>query len=201
MASKNQLTVRSRGKRDNFVTKQAVRSMIESQLEKKIIVGTSNLTASVAGSVVYYSTIAQDDTINGRTGDKINLKQVDWTFSYSDTVLSVCRVMLFMDSQNQGATPAVTDVLTSATVQAHLNTFNRLQNRFKVLADVVLDVAPGSRQYVTRRGTVKVNMPTFFTGTTSGVASAGRNALFLLIVGAQASGGVAINVAQVYTDA
>lgn len=165
----------ARGKSNSqYVTKKAVRDMFEAQVERKIQIGTLNTTASIAGFMTYFSSIAQDDTISGRTGDKIILKEVDWTFSYSDTVLSVCRFMLVLDRFNQGVAPTVTDVLSSATVQAHLQAVNRLQNRFKVLADVTLDIAPGSRQYITKRGTVKLNVPTFFNGTTAAVALLGR---------------------------
>lgn len=183
------------------MTKKAVRDMLEAQVERKMSIGTLNSTATTAGFLTYFSSIGQDDTLSGRTGDKIRLKQVDWTFSYSDTVLSVCRFILLVDRLNQGAAPAVTDILSSATVQAHLQPVNRLQNRFKILADVILDVAPGARQYLTRKGTIKLDIPTYFNGTSAALASAGKNAMFLLCVGGQATGGIAVNVAQTYTDA
>lgn len=189
------------GKTNGFVTKSAVRNMIQSQVEQKRIVQVSTGTVTTAGTLIYYSSIAQGDDKDARAGDKILIKSCNWTFAYSDTLTGVARIMLLQDTSNLGAAPAVTDVLSSATVQAHLNPLYHIQNRFKVLADETFTTSVAGEQYINRKGSCKIRAPIYFSGTGSSAASGGKNAVYLLIIGGQAVGGYVVNIDMSYTDA
>lgn len=175
--------------------------ILESRMEHKRIVQASNGTVATAGALIYYAAISQDDTISGRTGDKINPTELLWTFGYSDTATGIARMIIFQDTSNTGAAPSVTDVLSSATPQAHLNTVYNLQKRFRVLVDRTITTSAAGEQYVNLRGRVTKLSPIYFNGTGATSASGGKNALYVLIIGGQATGGYAINLDLAYTDA
>lgn len=183
------------------LTKAQVKSMIQARLETKRIVQTSAGTGSTSGAIIYYSAIAQGDALNQRSGDKVLIKELNWTFAYSDSVTGTSRMMLVQDLLNVGAAPAVTDILSSATVQAHLSPANHLQNRFKVLVDETFETSVAGIQYINKRGSVKVKHPVYYNGTGTASTDGGRGSLYFLIVNGQATGGYVINVDTGYTDA
>lgn len=196
------MTGRRTGKKSSqYVTRKAVKDMISAKLEMKRIVGVTNATVSTAGVLIYKSSMAQGDDFDSRAGDKVYVHDMDYTFSFSDTVTSVARILIFKDTSNTGASPSVTEVLSSATVQAHLNPVYDIQGRYKVYVDRIVDVSVAGRQYVTVRGNLKIRSPVFFNGTGSTSTSGGKNALYALVIGGQATGAYALNTSMRFTDA
>lgn len=198
MAKSNKL---STGPSTGFVTKQAVRDMIQAQIEQKRIVQTSSGTVATTGAIIYYSAIGQGDALNTRSGDKVLVKQLLWSFAYSDTATGTARIMLVQDTSNSGTAPGVTEILSSATVQAHLNPVYHLQNRFKVLVDKVFETSAAGVQYINDRGSVKVRLPVYYNGTGTASTDGGKNSIFVLVIGGQNTGAYVINVDIGFTDA
>jgi len=194
-------TIAKTMKKSKYVTKSDVRNMLESQLEKKRIVQTSSGTVATAGTIIYYSAIAQGDALNERAGMKILVKELSWTFAYSDNVTGVARFLLVQDTSNTGVAPTVTEILSSATVQAHLNPTYHLQNRYKVLVDKTMTTSVAGEQYHNKLGRAVVKLPVFYNGTTTASSSGGKNSLYLLIIGGQATGAYVVNIDIAYTDA
>lgn len=117
-----------------------------------------NITGSLtnAGVVHLLSPISQGDDIGSRQGNSV--KSVDLMCSYNlqqgTAANNVARVIIFIDTANQGSNPAVTDVLTSATITSQRNIDN--MKRFKILYDKMhsfdTDTTTISRKYYRKLG-------------------------------------------------
>ncbi len=86
--------------------------------------------------------IAQDVTESTRVGRKATITSIQWrgqiTLPIQDAVAAVltgvtCRVILYVDSQANGNSPAVLDILETAVPHSFFNLANR--TRFKILSD------------------------------------------------------------------
>lgn len=180
--------------------KKMVADMIESRAELKRIVGTTSATASATGAVVYKTAIAQGDSYDGRTGDKIRVHSVEWTAAFTDTANNLCRFVLVEDTSNTGAAPAVTDVLSGANVFAHMNPIYEIQHRFRVLLDVVLATSAAGEQYVIRRGTLKPKHFVYYNGTDATSSAGGKNAIYAVVISAASTGTYNLTTNIRFTD-
>lgn len=104
-------------------------------------------TLSVTGSIIAptLTVIAQGTGESERIGRRIWIRSIDWRYELSKSTTTipsntaaVGRVMLVLDRQANGAAPAVTDVLETAT----LKSFNNLSNkhRFRTIFDEFITV-------------------------------------------------------------
>lgn len=97
--------------------------------------GNSSGTLNSSGVIVPITSIAQGDTSSGRTGNSILVRNIMFrvaTAMHSAATNTFYRFMLIQDTQQVGDTsPAVTDVLESASYLSPLSTANA--GRFKVL--------------------------------------------------------------------
>lgn len=127
-----------------------LKGLVNSEVHK--VDTSSSTTVSSTGTVIDLSAVANGDSSNTRTGlsifaryMKLNLHLI---VNASATATAV-KCMVIVDSQNASDTaPAVTDVLTSASVLSNLN--NGQAPRFKVLFSKVytLDLlGSGSQQF------------------------------------------------------
>lgn len=110
------------------------------------------------------------------------------------------RMIIFVDKQPNGATPATTDLLTNATAQSQLNLNNR--DRFFILCDKqwVFDpmiynttatqaVATVGRTIVPIKKYKKVSVETIYNAGTAGtIADITTNAIHLFFIGTVAAG-------------
>jgi hypothetical protein len=181
-------------------TKKMVADMIEARAEMKRNVGTTSGTASATGAVIYKSAFAQGDTYETRTGDKIRVHSIEWTAAFVDTANNLFRVVLVEDTSNIGAAPAVTDILSSASVFAHMNPIYEIQHRFRVLLDVVLTTSAAGKQYDIKRGTLKPKHPVYFNGVDASSTSGGKNALYAVVIGAASTGTYNFTTNTRFTD-
>lgn len=94
------------------------------------------------------------------------------------TTHSSIRIMIFYDRQPNQATPAVTDVLASASNQSHLNLFN--SDRFWVVLDDYLQVSLNGPEVEQMKERRKLNTTTVYGGVGATVASINSGALYLL---------------------
>lgn len=188
----------------NKSTKVAIRKMvadmIDSRAEIKRVVGTTSATAAATGAVIYKSSFAQGDAYDQRTGDKIKLYNIEWTAAFTDTASNLCRFVLVSDTSYSGTTPTVTEVLSSASVFAHMNPIYEIQHRFRVLLDVVLETSAAGEQYPIKRGVLSVKTPVYYNGTDAASTSGGKNALFAVVISAASTGTYNFTTNTRFTD-
>jgi hypothetical protein len=186
----------NRGKRllrPQPVTKQAVKQILLSRQEKKIL--TSGITTGNAfsntGTMIPLDTISQGDDIGQRSGDVIRHLHLHMqVVSYEPIVntSSVWRLIVFSDTMANGAAPAVTDVLASASFIASYNPLNLQRHRFKILYDKShIMVGGNANQEANAIVDVDLNTTRYFNDTSASSTNIGRNALFALIISSNAA--------------
>lgn len=135
----------------NLVTTQPRRAPLASRgysfpiREKKTIDGTGTIQVNTTGSFTLLNGCIQGTDYTQRIGRKIQNNSVyirgyvlTEAANFNPIVASNCgaqevRMILFCDMQPNGAAPAVTDLLNTATPQSQLNLNNR--DRFKIYCD------------------------------------------------------------------
>lgn len=125
-------------------------------------------------------------------------------------VTQCCRMIIFADLQPNGAAPAVTDLLNTATSVSHLNLNNR--DRFKVYCDKQWVFGPylhittatqaeamNSQQVYSLKKYKKINQEMVFNAVNGGtIADVTSGALYMFWIGSTVAGG-ADGVANVTT--
>ena len=112
-----------------------IKGMVNS--ERHYVTQTATVNPSSTGSIVHLTSIGQDDTATGRTGNSILLRGININLecSMSSSITNgetYFRIILFKDNQQIGDTsPGVTDVLASATTSSFLN--QSQAGRFQIL--------------------------------------------------------------------
>lgn len=182
-------------------------------VEKKVYdIANTATSVSTTGSITLLFLPALGSDMNNRIGRKtliksiylrgyINLDAAQSGVSVPiDSDAQMGRVMLVWDTQPNGAAPTITDILSTATPQSHLNINYR--DRFKILMDkeFVFDafytintasqaLALSNRNIHAIKKYKKVNLETIFNATNGGtIADISSGALFLVTVGSVASG-------------
>lgn len=106
-----------------------------------------------------------------------------------------CRMVIFCDQQPNGAAPAVTDLLVSATPASQLNLNNR--DRFKIYCDkeYVFDPSIVSAAVSTFNHTIslvkkykRINLETIFSTSTGSIADITSGALYMFWIGSSPAG-------------
>lgn len=153
-----------------------------------------NVTAqaiSNAGVVLYLSGIVQGDTATSRDGDSIRSKSLFHRCEFLTTAgtPAVVRCLVFVDTQNAGALPAVTDVLQTASRLSPLSMTN--SKRFIVLQDELIDLnnpVTAAGMYKTMKFYKKTDFHIKYRDTTSSVTGANNNGIFCLYISNIAAG-------------
>ena len=165
--------------------RRAVRQMIASSKEIKSTAVATSFINTVAGSVVALTqACSQGDNINNRSGDVIFPSMIHMNLSLLSGVAStnsLHRVVVFQDMFNQGAIPAVGDVLESGVYNGTYTLVLRQQKRFKILYDKMHGVVGQAESAATHlqlklklKGAIKYN------GAANVAASNGPGAIFFL---------------------
>lgn len=169
--------------------------------EKKVIdVDPGNLNVSTTGTVTLINGVATGTDFTDRIGRKIVMRSVyvRGLLRPEDTTVSdqCARVMLVYDMQSNGAAPAITDILKSASSLAQLNMNNR--DRFRVLMDKTFAMAglqdtatqafAGSPTTHVMKKYKRCNLEVLYNGTTNAIGSIATGALFLVTIGSVAAG-------------
>lgn len=107
----------------------------------------SSNTISGSGYIYNLTGIAQGDGINGRTGNSLLVRNLNWRLKFeinsSVTVDTSIMMAIVQDNQQQSDTdPQVTDIFASATPEALLATGNF--GRFKILYRKTFILTPAS---------------------------------------------------------
>lgn len=183
-----------------------------SGLTEKKVYDLSSTTADVnsTGSFKLLCIPTTGSDFNNRVGRKIRIhsfyirgymaNQNALTAAASTDAAQQGRMIIFVDLQPNGATPAVTDLLVSASPVSHLNLNNR--DRFRILADETFVFDPyinvttatqAQSSTVNQIHDVKryqrTNIETIFNATNGGtIADITSGALFLLTIGSTVAG-------------
>lgn len=182
-----------------------------SMVERKYNDTTFSATnVSTTGSIGLVFQATQGVGANERVGNKVLLKSVQltgrfYTENSGDVAVSIntptqmCRFILLVDKQPNGALPALGDILeASGSVESPIKMANR--DRFVVLKDKWVVLGPnnttasanvisyGGEQIKLVKWFKKVRIPVTYGGSTNGIASINSNALLAVVMGSQAAG-------------
>lgn len=187
-------TIKNRKVKKNTetVTKSQLRKALKehdvASREIKMTGGASNGTLATAGALVEITrTIVQGDGLDQRNGNQINLKTIEFCIQYlisASANVDWTRIVVFRDLFNNGAAPAVTDVLNSAVTTSQYTRRVLVDHRFKILFDKVqpLSVSGSNRATSTnfkcKFNEAKVNY--FSTGNT--VADNGPGSVWAIVM-------------------
>lgn len=149
---------------------------------------------SSTGVITLLNSIPQGNDEGQRDGNSIKLNKIvvraDVARNSSATsTATFIRYMIVCDTDGQGSTPAVTDILASADPASLLNILT-YPGRFKVLMDKHFHLDTGAQQAVTFQHIIDMNkFPScnhlHYSSTTG--ASVKKNALYLVQVGSEAT--------------
>ncbi len=163
-------------------TAYAVKKLLN--VEKKVFDLNHTTSPPVAGNVTPMSLIQQSDLTSGRSGNSVLLKSVQLRGHLTSTVAGQsARLIIVRDTDNQGATPSVADILSGSAIESPMDIIT-YPNRFKVLWDKTYDL---SNSGVTRRSFKMFKAVDFhlkFHSTGGGAADTRDNALYLLTISA-----------------
>jgi len=176
--------------------------------ERKVIdVDPANYVADTTGSVTLLNGIATGTDFTDRIGRKIRMKSfyIRGVVRPIDATIgnTLARLIIVYDMQTNGAAPAITDVLKSASPSSQLNMNNR--DRFRILIDkqypigATSDVATqsfaGSPTVHQIKKYKKLNLEVLFNGTTNAVGSIATGSIYMITIGDQvANNGGQFNV-------
>jgi len=163
-------------------------SKLERGPEVKVLDLNQNLTTvGTTGQIVNLALLAQGDTNITRDGNKIVAKKIDIRIKMTKGVvtLDTLRVVIFVDKEQHGADPGLTDLMTSSAVDSFYN-INQSQ-RFRILKDMTVvisaDDTGAGADNVYRIFTINLrNMPIHYIGAGANDADAGKNHLYLFVV-------------------
>jgi len=166
--------------------------------------------------------IAQGDQTYQRNGRKITVKRISGRLNVnlpsvtapSDTT-DLYRVMMVLDTQCNGAAPAVTDVISYPGQTLSQNSFNNLENsqRFRTIMDVYrpINAAAGGVNGVTGstgqiNHVIKINHKCDYeveystTASTGALATIKSNNIFLLVISKEGTATLEGHIRIRYTD-
>lgn len=178
-------------------------------VERKVSdIDTGTVQVNTTGSISLLCCPTLGSDMTNRIGRKILMKSVYVrgfvridTINVPGTILQqLCRMVLLVDMQPNGALPAVTDILKEASPVSQLNLNNR--DRFKILCDKewIFDhqnlVNTAGASYATAGRSVgivkkykKLNIETIFNGVNGGtIADITSGALLMLWIGSNVAG-------------
>jgi hypothetical protein len=182
------------------ITRKQVRSMILAQAEKKILTGHLSTALSTGGSMVYMSSMAQDDTIQGRTGDVVRPVRLDLRYFVSDTSTNATRIIIARDYLANAAIASVTDLLSTANQNSAYNGVNVLNKRFKIIVDKVLFTSTAGEQTINYVKSFNMKGEIRFVGTGATSASAGVGSLVALVICQAGTPTIDMSYSLHYTD-
>lgn len=169
---------------------------------EKHFFGTSGaaVAPTVAGVVYPVDNLLQGDVYNSRSGNSILVKSFYMMFDCVGAGTNqLYRLIIFIDKENRGALPAVTDVLETATSTSPMNHING--KRFKVLRDARMNVSLTNQQVIQRKWFIKLNHHVRYNdGNTGTVTDFREGHIFWLFLSDTTTGFYAYNTRIRYID-
>ncbi len=184
--------------------RRAVDSVLASKLEqKRFVVAFTGLTTTTGGTVTPVTQgVIQGDTGSTRDGNQIFLKELVFRHFLTAVTLAVTqRVIVFIDTMADAATPVVLDVLDTASFITGYNVPNTQERRFKIIHDeMVVASVTGSNFQVDHTWRFKINKKITYQAATNISGANGKNAMFVLFISDGVNGSYAGSFELVFTD-
>lgn len=162
-------------------------------IERKFIDTTDSTDITTTGVVVPVNLIAAGTDYDARIGRKVILKsfQIRAIFGLENaSVPSGVRYLLVYDKQTNGALPAITDILNTASAQnpvtAMLNLNNR--DRFVILWDKIFQLNTSFSIFQHFKKYKKLRHETVYSGTTATIGSIITGGLYVVTIGSVPAG-------------
>lgn len=137
-------------------TALAVKKLLNVEVKFNDTSGTS--IPNNTGGIATISAMTKGTNYNQREGNSIKNMSIQWRGTASinaSATETFVRLMIFRDNECQGAYPAVTDVLQSASVVSPLNHLNG--KRFKILSDKVYSLSINGRENLSFKHFIKID--------------------------------------------
>jgi hypothetical protein len=170
-----------------LITKNAIKSMIQTRKEIKSVAVTTAYANTVAGVInPLVQQLITGDTVNARDGSAIRPMYLELIYTLLNGVgstNSLHRIIVFQDMQNTGVLPTVAQVLDGGLLYSTYAILNRQQRRFRILHDEIHGVVGGSNSaasHVHKRLMMKGDIK--YNGDTNASTSNGPGALFILSI-------------------
>lgn len=168
--------------------------MASSEL-KSVDVSISQVSDTV-GAITLLNGVARGDDIDQRIARKVSSHALELRLHRSVVspggTRQISRVLVVLDKQANGASPAITDVLVSASPYSLYNRNNSL--RFHILYDdsVCLNAVGDSDSFVFTTECLSLKFVQIFNSGDAGtIADITTNALYLITVGTEVAGATA----------
>nr|WAE42749.1 MAG: capsid protein [Cressdnaviricota sp.] len=158
---------------------------------KYVDAGNGTASCDNTGAIVLLNGMAPGSGASQHIGKEIIMKSIEFKAQGQNNYATsgTARMLLVYDRQSNGATPAITDVLIAATVQALRNLDNR--KRFKILMDYKCSMTGNAGGVFSANHTFyrRLRHPVEFNAGVAGtVADIISGAVFLITLGTQVNG-------------
>lgn len=184
------------------VMKKTYRKYPKTKVEYKVIDTAGSYVCDTTGAVTLLNGCVQGDDIANREGRQINVRSMEIkmlnTATAATGVDQLQRVLIVLDKQANGATPAITDILTANNINAPRNLNN--SKRFKILVDKRMQLNAAGESGSTRlwKKYKKMYIPVQYNNGNAGTsADITTNALYMVSLGNIAAG-VTAGIVQGY---
>lgn len=163
-----------------------LKGLINSELKRYDYTATQNVTTT--GSIVALGEISGGDDASNRDGNKVLAKYITFKYlasSNASAATTFLRVMMIVDTQNQGSAPSLSDILQVTTANSNIVSPINVDNtqRFTVLFDDHLNFSNTGSQSYDRKHYNKLNFHMTWTSTAGSAIN--KNAIFLVLVSTQ----------------
>lgn len=154
--------------------------------EKKRYDLTHSFSISTTPTFTLLSGLAEGDDVANRIGNSILAKYLTFDYYVSmngSASRSTVRVLVFADTQNNGTTPAVADLLIGSNLTSPINPDNT--QRFTVLFDDHIDLSQNGDGIRTIKHYIPLNFHIRYTA--SGGTAVTKNNIYMMVVSNEAT--------------
>ena len=178
-------------------------------IESKWYDYSSSYSPTTSGVVDCLSNVPIGTGPSQRIGDSAKLQrlQITWTASINsaETINTVVRCIIFKDHENQGAIPAVNDVLeTSGASPAMLSAVDYVNSRerFTILADDIYQLSKNGSEAVVRRVDVSPSNHVRWRASAGAATDLAEGHVFVLFISDEVTNNPTVRLYSrvVYTD-
>lgn len=188
------------------IAKVEAKRCMQRLAEKKHLTTNTNAIPPTAGALGSAVVLSQGSSATTRTGNQIHLSllSVEGLLSLpAATASDEIRLIVFVDTEANGAAPAVTDILEGALLG---NPYNRdkVPSRFRILTDKRIAVNQQAATVATRivpvHFTKKLDTVVYYQSNAGTISDVLKNNLGWLLISAGATATANLNFQICYTD-
>jgi len=156
-------------------------------VEVKSLDTISTYSGNAAGFVIPQTALAQGADYNQRDGISIKAVSIESRLTLDGNAAANfddVRIVYFIDTQNQGTTPAVTDLLEATDVRSAFNHINL--HRFVILVDDMFTLSLGGPTAKASTHRLPLDHHVKYTGAASAAANLREGNVFFMLISQQA---------------